>query len=95
VKAPRRSSVLDDEFDFEAGKQDFVEHPDHQLVLTDRETPHSSTRHRLYDRPSYGRRNPPFHLTTNALATEAIHDVAGRRAAGVECWRATPAENHP
>ena len=33
--------ALDEELDFEAGQQDFVEHPDDQLGLADGETPHS------------------------------------------------------
>ena len=33
--------ALDEKFDFEAGQQDFVEHPDDQLGLADGETPHS------------------------------------------------------
>ena len=35
VETPGERPALDDEFDFEAGQQDFVEHPDDQLVLTD------------------------------------------------------------
>ena len=35
VQAPGERRCLDDELDFEAGQQDFVEHPDDQLVLTD------------------------------------------------------------
>ena len=38
--------VLDDELDFEAGQQDLVEHPDDQLVLTDREALHRTARGR-------------------------------------------------
>ena len=33
--------ALDEKFDFEAGHQGFVEHPDDQLGLADGETPHS------------------------------------------------------
>jgi hypothetical protein len=36
VQASRQRPVFDDEFHLEAGQQDFIEHPDHQLVLTDR-----------------------------------------------------------
>ena len=36
-------AVLDDELDLEAGQQDFVEHPDDQLVLTDGQTSHQRT----------------------------------------------------
>jgi hypothetical protein len=35
MKAPRQRPALDDELHFEAGQQDFVEHPDDQFVLTD------------------------------------------------------------
>ena len=34
VEPSRGGFVLDDELDFETGEQDFVQHPDHQLVLT-------------------------------------------------------------
>ena len=34
VQAAGERSIFDDEFDFEAWQQDLVEHPDHQLVLT-------------------------------------------------------------
>jgi hypothetical protein len=40
MQAPGERLALDDEFDLEAGQQDFVEHPDDQFVLTDGETPH-------------------------------------------------------
>jgi hypothetical protein len=33
VEASGEAFVVDDELDFEAGEQDFVEHPDDQLVL--------------------------------------------------------------
>ena len=33
--------ALDEKFDFEAGHQGFVEHPDEQLGLANGETPHS------------------------------------------------------
>jgi hypothetical protein len=35
VKAARQHAAVDDELDFEAGQQDFVEHPDDQFVLAD------------------------------------------------------------
>ena len=35
MEPSRERPVLDDELDFEAGQQDFVEHPDDQLVLAD------------------------------------------------------------
>ncbi len=50
VETPRQRAALDDEFDLEAGQQDFVEHPDDQLVLTDGETPHQIINPRLYAR---------------------------------------------
>ena len=43
VEAPRSLPVFYDELDFEAWKQDFVEDPDEQLVLTDGEAPHQAT----------------------------------------------------
>ena len=36
VEPPGERPVLDDELDLEAGQQDLVQHPDDQLVLTDR-----------------------------------------------------------
>ena len=36
----RERLVFDEELDFEAGQQDFVEHPDDQFVLTNGEAPH-------------------------------------------------------
>ena len=41
VQAARERLAFDQELDFEAGQQDLVEHPDRQLRLADRETPHS------------------------------------------------------
>jgi hypothetical protein len=35
VEPPGQRAVLDDELDLETGKQDLVEHPDDELVLTD------------------------------------------------------------
>jgi hypothetical protein len=40
VQPARDRLALDDEFHFEAGQQDLIEHPDDQFVLTDGETPH-------------------------------------------------------
>ena len=48
VQTPRQRPAFDDELDLEAGQQDFVEHPDDQLVLADGETPH-----RVNNRQSY------------------------------------------
>ncbi len=41
MELPGERLALDEKFDFEAGLQGFVEHPDEQLGLTDGETPHS------------------------------------------------------
>ena len=35
MEPARQRPLFDDEFDLEAGQQDFVEHPDDQLVLAD------------------------------------------------------------
>ena len=40
VEAAGERLALDEKFDFEAGQQDLVEHPDGQLRLADGETPH-------------------------------------------------------
>jgi hypothetical protein len=41
VELPCKRFALDEKFDFEAGRQGLIEHPDEQLRLTNGETPHS------------------------------------------------------
>jgi len=41
MKPPGERLAFDEEFDFETGRQGFVEHPDDQFGLADGETPHS------------------------------------------------------
>ncbi len=48
VETPRHRAAFDDEFDFKTRRQDFVEHPDDQFVLTDGEAPHQIINPRLY-----------------------------------------------
>jgi len=42
VELARERLALHEKFDFEAGQQDLVEHPDGQLGLADRQAPHAS-----------------------------------------------------
>ena len=42
LELARERAALDQELDFDAGRQDLVEHPDDQIVLANRQTPHMS-----------------------------------------------------
>src|SRR5262249_16054005 len=48
VETPRQRPGFDDELHFEAGQEDFVQHPDDQFVLTDGQTPHWGVNKTLY-----------------------------------------------
>src|SRR5260221_637146 len=48
VETASERAILNEKFDLEAGHQDFVEHPDDQLVLADGETPHWRVKLQLY-----------------------------------------------
>ena len=93
VQAPRQRPVLDDELDLEAGQQDFVEHPDDQLVLTDGQTPHRCAKPRLYACRG-GRRGAASFPRSACRCTVPASDASPPRAGAYRascrrqaCWR--------